>query len=153
MHIEKRDENGKIKYFLSHSYREGKKVHKFRKYLGQDLKPEKLNERKIIADLWDDLQNAYKFGSLVRLEEKLNLKWFGTRKVYNDGQLSFIEFDQKNLDDFESFRNSFFSNLQKAVAQNTAKQGQSFLNIKTQDAITYLQILTQKYDIAAANPP
>jgi len=50
MHIEKRVGNGKIKYFLSHSYREGKKVHKFRKYLGLDLKKEKLEERKIIAE-------------------------------------------------------------------------------------------------------
>ena len=42
MHIEKRESDGKIKYFLAHSYREGKKVHKFRKYLGQDLKKNKL---------------------------------------------------------------------------------------------------------------
>ena len=50
MHLEKRDEKGKIKYFLAHSYREGKQVHKFRKYLGLDLKAEKLNERKEIAE-------------------------------------------------------------------------------------------------------
>ncbi len=48
MHIEKRQENGKIKYYLAHSFREGKKVHKFRKYLGQDLK--KIEERKKIAE-------------------------------------------------------------------------------------------------------
>ena len=42
MHIEKREEKGKIKYFLSHSYREGTKVHKFRKYLGLNLNKEKL---------------------------------------------------------------------------------------------------------------
>ncbi len=35
---------------LIHSYREGQKVHKFRKYLGQDLTKEKLNERKQIAE-------------------------------------------------------------------------------------------------------
>jgi len=50
MHIEKREEKGKIKYFLSHSYREGKRVHKFRKYLGQNLKKGKLEERKKIAE-------------------------------------------------------------------------------------------------------
>jgi Fic family protein len=49
MHIEKREDKGKIKYYLSHSYREGKKVHKFRKYLGMDLLPEKLQERHDIA--------------------------------------------------------------------------------------------------------
>lgn len=50
MHIEKRKQNNRIKYYLAHSYREGSKVHKFRKYLGTNLKPEKLNERKKIAE-------------------------------------------------------------------------------------------------------
>lgn len=50
MHIEKRILNGKIKYYLSHSYREGRKVHKFRKYLGQDIKKSVLEERKEIAE-------------------------------------------------------------------------------------------------------
>ena len=50
MHIEKRATNGKTKYFLAHSYREGHKVHKFRKYLGQDLKSSVLRERKEIAE-------------------------------------------------------------------------------------------------------
>ena len=50
MHLEKREKNGKKKYFLAHSYREGKQVHKFRKYLGIDLKKEKLEERKKIAE-------------------------------------------------------------------------------------------------------
>lgn len=50
MHIEKRKEGKKTKYYLSHSYREGEKVHKFRKYLGLDLNEEKLKERKEIAE-------------------------------------------------------------------------------------------------------
>jgi len=104
-------------------------------------------ERKIIEDLWEDLQQAHKFGSLIRLEEKLNLKWFGTK----EGTVTL--FDQQELENYEAFRTNFFTNLQKAVAQNTAKQGQTFLNTKTQDAITFLQLLTQKYDVAVANPP
>ncbi len=50
MHIEKRKVGKKVKYYLSHSYREGSKIHKFRKYLGTDLKPEKLEERRKIAE-------------------------------------------------------------------------------------------------------
>ncbi|MDD5086674.1 MAG: Fic family protein [Candidatus Nanoarchaeia archaeon] len=50
MHIEKRKVGKKIKYYLAHSYREGKKVYKFRKYLGQDLTKEKLDERTQIAE-------------------------------------------------------------------------------------------------------
>ncbi|MDO8510614.1 MAG: Fic family protein [Nanoarchaeota archaeon] len=50
MHVEKRKSKGKVKYYLAHSYREGLKVHKFRKYLGQDLAKEKLKERGKIAE-------------------------------------------------------------------------------------------------------
>lgn len=49
MHVEKRIVGKKIKYYLAHSFREGSKVHKFRKYLGQNLTKEKLKERKEIA--------------------------------------------------------------------------------------------------------
>jgi len=48
MHVEKRKVNGIIKYYLAHSYREGDKIQKFRKYLGQDLK--NIEERKKIAE-------------------------------------------------------------------------------------------------------
>jgi Fic family protein len=50
MHVEIRKTAKRTKYFLAHSYREGAKVHKFRKYLGQDLKPQLLEERKKIAE-------------------------------------------------------------------------------------------------------
>jgi len=50
MYVEKRKAEKKTKYFLAHSFRERSKVYKFRKYLGQDLSKEKLNERKQIAE-------------------------------------------------------------------------------------------------------
>lgn len=50
MYLEKRKAHGKIKYYLVHSYREGSQIHKFRKYLGQNLEKEKLRERKGIAE-------------------------------------------------------------------------------------------------------
>ncbi len=50
MYIEKRKSDGKVKYYLGYSYREGSKVHNFRKYLGQDLKLGSLKERKQIAE-------------------------------------------------------------------------------------------------------
>ena len=45
MHVEKRKEGKRIKYYLSHSFREGKKVHKIRKFLGKNLSPGMLDER------------------------------------------------------------------------------------------------------------
>lgn len=103
---------------------------------------------KIVIDLWEDLQQAHKFGSLIRLEEKFSIKLHGL--VKEEGITLFTE---QNLVKYDEFRTNFFTNLQKAVAQDTAKQGQTFLNTKTQDAITFLQLLTQKYDVAVANPP
>ena len=49
MHVEKRRIGNKVKLYLAHSYREGDKVHKIRKYLGLNLKTEILEERKKIA--------------------------------------------------------------------------------------------------------
>lgn len=46
MYIEKRNEQGKIKYFLAHSFREGNKIHKIRKYLGLNLSSQLLEERR-----------------------------------------------------------------------------------------------------------
>jgi hypothetical protein len=103
---------------------------------------------KIVTDLWADLQQAYKFGALIRLEEKFSMRLHGL--VQKDAGGLFAAANQPNYD---NFRDNFFANLQKAVTQNTAKQGQTFLNTKTQDAITFLQLLTQKYDVAVANPP
>ncbi len=49
MHVEKRKRGKKLQYFLAHSYREGSQVHKLRKYLGQDLTANLLEQRKKIA--------------------------------------------------------------------------------------------------------
>jgi hypothetical protein len=113
----------------------------------QPLSPEL---EKIVTDLWADLQQAYKFGALIRLEEKFSMRLHGLVDRETKGVTLFTE---TTLANYENFRQNFFTNLQKAVAQNTAKQGQTFLNTKTQDAITFLQLLTQKYDVAVANPP
>ncbi len=60
MHVEKRRSGKKVKYFLAHSFREGINVHKARKYLGQDLKPLLLEERKQIAEKLI-LEEIYKY--------------------------------------------------------------------------------------------
>ncbi|MGD0582305.1 MAG: BREX-1 system adenine-specific DNA-methyltransferase PglX [Bacteroidales bacterium] len=106
-----------------------------------------LKEKEIIHDIWADLQQAYKFGSLIRLEEKLSIRLHGLTQ----GGISL--FSTLEASNYQQFRDNFFTNLQKAISQNTARQGQTFLNTKTQDAITFLQLISQKYDVAVANPP
>ncbi|HCV16201.1 MAG TPA: BREX-1 system adenine-specific DNA-methyltransferase PglX [Rikenellaceae bacterium] len=118
------------------------------KHLFENGHPLDSQLEKIVIDLWEDLQQAHKFGSLIRLEEKFSIKLHGL--VKDEGITLFSE---ENIKKYENFRETFFANLQKAVINNTANQGQTFLNTKTQDAITFLQLLTQEYDVAVANPP
>lgn len=114
---------------------------------GEKLSPEL---EKIVTDLWADLQQAYKFSSLIRLDEKFNSSLHQlVEKEKKEAGL----FTKQTLANYEQFRENFFANRQKAVAHNTEKQGLTFLNTKTRDAITFLQLLTQKYDVAVANPP
>ena len=49
MHVEKRKVGKRTKYYLGHSFREGSKVHKIRKFLGVDLDKSVLDERLIKA--------------------------------------------------------------------------------------------------------
>jgi hypothetical protein len=110
------------------------------------LSPELEN---IVTEVWDELQQAYRFGSLIRLEEKFSLRMQELVQQWDEGRL----FKEQTLANYEQFRENFFTGLQNAVAHNTAKQGINFLNSKTGDAIRFLELLTQKYDVAVANPP
>jgi hypothetical protein len=114
----------------------------------EKLKPEL---EKIVTELWEDLQQAFKFGSLLRVEEKFSIRLHELVKEYSGSQKTL--FGLEELANYEKFRENFFENLLKAVAHNVEKQGHSFLNTKTGDAITYLKLMTQKYDVAVANPP
>lgn len=104
---------------------------------------------KVIRSLWSDLQHAYQFGSLVQLEEKFNTSILELTKNSDKYAL----FSEQSQIDIDQFKETFFANLQKALKHHSQKKGLNFLNAKTSDAITYLQILTQKYDVAVANPP
>jgi len=61
MYIEKIKSGGKVKFYLSHSFREGSKVHKIRKYLGESLNSSILAERKKKAEelIFEEI-NRYK---------------------------------------------------------------------------------------------
>lgn len=77
MHIEKRKQGNNTKYYLSHSYRVGKKTRKIRHYLGLNLTEEEIVERRGEAEreIEEQIQaktDLLKF-SLTRKEiEKLN---------------------------------------------------------------------------------
>lgn len=121
------------------------------KHLFENGEPLDSELEKIVIDLWEDLQQAYKFGSLIRLEEQFNSKIDALVTQFKRAQLNM--FSEGDLANYENFRDNFLDNLRFAVSQNVAKQGLTFLNTKTQDAIIFLDLLTQKYDVAVANSP
>jgi hypothetical protein len=126
------------------------------------------NQQRLIADIWSDLQFAYKFGSLIRLDEKIKAKLHSLVKQREAEQISlfgdedsdlqqqpvqpdlFIEHDIEQEKDFAA---TFFLNLKTAVEQYAQAQGNTFLTSKTRDAIIFLELLTTEYDVATANPP
>lgn len=108
-------------------------------------------QQEIIQEIWADLQQAWKFGSLVKIEEKMSIRLHGLMESWNSTQLRM--FDEDTLAQYDAFKENFLKNLEVAVARYATRQNNSFLSGKTKDAITYLKLLTTKYDVANANPP
>ncbi len=97
MYVEKRKSGKAVKYYLVHSYRDGTKVEKIRRYLGSNLSKEELNKklnnsRKIILDLIKELNTKVFFFSLTKKQiEVLN--------KYND-KISVSHFSEKEWRNF-----------------------------------------------------
>lgn len=131
------------------------------------------SQQALIGEIWTDLRYAYKFGSLIRLDEKVKARLhqlieqrsaeqgnIKQEKLFTDNKLG-IEpkpvqmniFTEQNIEAEQQFAATFFSNLKSAVKQYAQAQGSTFLTSKTRDAITFLELLTTEYDVATANPP
>lgn len=108
-------------------------------------------QKKLIQEVWTDLQQAYKFGSLVKIGEKVKLQVQSLYDKQKRGEMDL--FLSAEITQYEAFEKEFFTNLETAVAQYATQQGNSFLTDKTKDAITFLRLITQRYDVATANPP
>jgi hypothetical protein len=108
-------------------------------------------QKALIQETWSDLQRAYKYGSLIRIEERFNDKCASIYEKMNQVKLDvFVAVQYENL---EKFKEQFFKDLHNAVSAYSKSSSNGFLQSKTNDAITFLEILTQKNDIAVANPP
>ncbi|WP_348549716.1 DNA methyltransferase [Psychrobacter sp. KFRI-CH2-11] len=106
------------------------------------------NQKELIEKVWSDLQNAYKFGSLVRIDEQIQDQLRAVEERAHDDL-----FAAADLAEHQSFAETFFKNLSEAVEQYARTSSDTFLTSQTQDAITFLELLTTKYDVATANPP
>lgn len=98
-----------------------------------------------IEHIWNDLCSAYKFGSLVRVEELLN------EMMPNDVNHSmFKEFEMESL--FE-YKNNVVTQLRNNVNKWGGEGSNAYTLAKTNDAISFLDIISHKYDVVVANPP
>ena len=108
-------------------------------------------QKQLVKEIWADLQRAYQFGSLIRVEERFNAKFASIFEKMKANQLDL--FATSEYLSIEKFKGQFFMDLHNAVSAYNLKNGNGFLQSKANDAITFLEILTQKYDVAVANPP
>ena len=101
-------------------------------------------QREVLKELWNDLCNAHKFGSLLRLKEKLEA-------LMPEQEVNL--FTQYQIDDFFSFRNQALEILRKQVHQWGGEGSNAYSLSQVSDAMTFLDILTMDFDVAVANPP
>lgn len=108
-------------------------------------------QKELIKAIWADLQRAYQFGSLIRIEERFNANFaslFAKAKADQQDLFAAAEYTSQ-----EKFKEQLFHDLHSAVSAYSQRSGNSFLRSKSNDAITFLEIMTRKYDVAVANPP
>ena len=105
----------------------------------------------IVKSLWSELQQAYKFGALLRVEEKFNSEMKKLEKKSENVQLSLMT--QPTKEYLADFRRVFFKLLQDGIRNYNKNHDATYTSSKTGDAISFLQLQTQKYDVAVANPP
>jgi hypothetical protein len=92
---------------------------------------------------------AHKFGSLVRIEEKVEqeinrIKEVAKTTTHGLGRM---------LKKWKNWKQTFVPEILKAVDESSVNNGETFLRVNTKAAFTYLSILTSKHDIAVCNPP
>lgn len=102
-------------------------------------------KRGVMERIWGDLSNAYKFGSLVRVEESLE------EILPNDDNHSL--FSSQEMDDLFSFKHQFTEQLKQKVNELGERGSNAYTLAKTNEAIDFLDIISQQFDVVVANPP
>lgn len=91
--------------------------------------------------VWKDLQNAYKFGSLIRVEETFD------RLLPVDANDMFAHQWKQEMFSFKRIAIERLRNQLANISSNPYSLS------KVTDALTFLEILTTQFDVAVANPP
>lgn len=105
----------------------------------------------LLQDVWKDLQQAHKFGSLLRIDEKFEDKKRELKEELGDAQLSLFTYEKAV--EFDLFANNFYEKLGEAINTYAIDDKKKFVAQATSEAMTFLKIVTEAYDIVASNPP
>lgn len=105
----------------------------------------------LLSDAWKDLQQAHKFGSLLRIDEKFEEKKKELKKDLGDSQLSLFTYEK--VAEFDLFANNFYEKLEESVSKYAIDDKKKYLADEAIVAITYLKIIIEKYDVVVSNPP
>lgn len=94
-----------------------------------------------LPEIWGDIRQAEKFGSLIDIKSKI----IPERK---EGQMSLNPEEEHETQ--QEVIKKIKTVFQKNIRDNSRN---SFINRKAAESMTFVEILTQKYDVAASNPP
>ena len=102
-------------------------------------------QREVVEKVWDDLGQAHKFGSLVRIEQPI--RHLAEQQAQSMDGL-FAGVDDNSLFDFRrNALQTISDHFHRYVATNR------FSSTKVNDALVFLDILSHPFDVAVANPP
>ncbi len=108
--------------------------------MGCEWEPQELEALKKV---WGNLKDAPKFGSLIRVEETLeDLKPIDEYNLFAEDEKA-----HRDLFDFKMHA------IDKLREQLNRIETSSYSLSKVNDAMTFLEILINKFDVAVANPP
>lgn len=110
---------------------------------GYDVGYEKYDE--IARKIWTDLAEAYKFGSLVRVEEQLN--------AIAPGDKDYTLFSADKINSLFDEQHKMKTQLRNLVLNYGNANSNPYTLLKMNEAMTFLDIISRKYDTVVANPP
>lgn len=102
-------------------------------------------QKATITEMWNDLCSAYKFGSLVRVEDRMN--------VFMPNEVNHSQFKDYEMQMLFDFKNNVTTQLRNQVNQWSREGSNQYTLAKTNEAMDFLQIISQRYDVVVANPP
>lgn len=100
----------------------------------------------IARKIWTDLSEAYKFGTLVRVEEQLKAI------APDDGEYTLFS-QQQEMDDLFGERNRMKTMLHNLANTYGEKSANPYTLLKMNEAMAFLDIISNTYDVVVANPP